>query len=646
MIRRSLLAAGVAFAATLAAAEDIAPPPSLVVEGVPAIPAETARQVRPYGEFTTHALLGWLPEGHGMLVRRRHGSTGQVHRVDAPGAIPEPLTAFDDPVAQAEYAPVKGDYFVFTRAHQGDDQYRLYRQGPGSTTTALSAEGERVVSFAWSPRGDRIAYAAQKGQGDDAHTRIYLVDPMHPQAVREIAALDRARCEGLRFSRDARKLTFVERLSPRESHVWVLDTVSGSRGRVTPIAAGKPVSYASPHFARDGRALFVLSDRDSEYRRLAFLPLGPGRERALTARHAHDVDQFEIDWDRNRIAFTTNEDGIDVLRFMDAGTLTELPRPPLFDAVIGGLRWRPGSGEVAFQVSSAHTASDVFSYKVDANQLTRWTNGNNPEVNTRELPDPQLVRWKSFDAREISGFLYAPAPSRFTGPRPVLVLLHGGPALQARPEFIGRFNYLVNELGVALIYPNVRGSSGFGKTFAALDDGRHREDAVRDVGALLDWIASRKDLDAKRVAIGGASYGGYLALAASAAYPDRVSGTIAEMGISNFVSYLERTPAWRRDQRRAEYGDERDPATRAWLESISPLAHVAELRHPVLVADGLNDARVPAAESDRLVAALRTQGTPVWHVAARDEGHGFVRKANADYLFLATVEFVKAVLKP
>jgi dipeptidyl aminopeptidase/acylaminoacyl peptidase len=350
-------------------------------------------------------------------------------------------------------------------------------------------------------------------------------------------------------------------------------------------------------------------------------------------------------WDPNRIAFTTNEDGTDVLRFLVAGSFAELPRPPLFDAVIDSLQWRPGSDELAFHVSSARTAGDIFSYQLGANRLVRWTNGNNPEVNTRNLAEPRLVKWKSFDGREVSGFLYAPPP-RFMGPRPVMVVLHGGPALQAKPGFIGRYNYLVSELGVALLYPNVRGSSGFGKSFAAADDGRRREDAVRDVGALLEWIAARKDLDGKRVVLAGASYGGYLSLAASAAYPDRVAGTIAEMGISNFVTFLERTPAWRRDQRRAEYGDERDAAMRAWLESISPLSRVVKLRCPVLVVKGDHDARVPSAQSDELVAALRRQGTPVWRISAHDEGHGFVRKANAEYLFLATVEFVKAVLKP
>jgi dipeptidyl aminopeptidase/acylaminoacyl peptidase len=581
MTSRWPLAAALLVAAPLAFAQAVAPPASLAADGVPPIPARLARDVRPYGEFTTHVLLSWHPQSREILVRR--GATGEVHRVAAPGATPEPLAASGGTVAQAEYQPVTGDYLVFTRATAADDVFRLYRQRANQAPVAVSAAGERVASFAWSPRGDRLVYATH----DDAGTTLHVVDPLHPGAARVLARFDGGGWGEFHFSRDGRRLAFTRRISAAESQVWVLDTQTGTRGRVTPASSGKPVSYASPRFARDARALFVLSDRDSEYRHLAYLPLGPGRERTLTAAHAHDVDEFEIGWDKNRIAFTTNEDGTDVLRFLDAGTFEELPRPPLFDAVIGALRWRPGSDEIAFQVSSARTAGDVFSYQLGENRLARWTNGNNPEVNTRELAEPQLVRWKSFDGREITALLYAP-PERFTGPRPVVVMLHGGPARQARPAFIGRHNYLVNELGVALVYPNVRWSAGFGKSFLALDDGRHREDAVRDVGALLEWIASTPQLDAKRVVVSGTSHGGDLAFAAGARYPDRVAG--------------------------------------------------------ILAAHGLDDSRVPPARSRERVHALRRQGMPTAYITARDEGHGFSKEASAEYLVLATVEFVKRVL--
>jgi dipeptidyl aminopeptidase/acylaminoacyl peptidase len=360
----------------------------------------------------------------------------------------------------------------------------------------------------------------------------------------------------------------------------------------------------------------------------------------ITERHKFDVDSYDVSFDANRIALATNENGAHALRFYDATTFEELPRPPLFHGVIGGIEWRPKSDEVAFHITSARSAGDVFSYQLKENKLTRWTNGNSPEVNTSAFAEPRLVRWKSFDGIEITGFHYHP-PARFTGKRPVIVNVHGGPASQARADFIGRNNYLVSELGIAIVYPNVRGSSGFGKTFLKLDNGTKREDAVKDIGALLEWIRQQPDLDAARVIVSGGSYGGYMALASAVHFQDRIAGAITSVGISNFVTFLERTETYRRDLRRAEYGDERDPAMRDFLESISPLNKADKITKPLLVVQGLNDPRVPYTEAEQIVAALRKRGTPVWFVLARDEGHGFAKKPNADYLFYATVEFAR-----
>jgi dipeptidyl aminopeptidase/acylaminoacyl peptidase len=628
--------------------EDILPPPSVIAEGIPPISAEVAQRIRPYGEFTPHGMLSWHPLKREMLVRRRSHSTGQVHRVSEPGAAPAPLTDYGDTVAAAEYPPGKAEHFVFTRGSSGDEVYRLYRFDVATRqATALSPEGERVASFAWNPRGDRVAFATQRVDrhtpGGTALTTLYLADPLDPASRRELARFSGGSWTGFRFSPDGRRLAFIEYVSPNESHAWVLDVASGTRGRVTPVVKGETVSYLSPRFSRDGRALFLRSDRGSEFKRLVYLPLGAGRERPLTAHLRYDVDDYEVSLDADRIAFVTNENGSHVLRFIDLATFAELPRVPLFHGVIGGLEWRPGSDEVAFHITSARSAGDVFSYRLKENRLTRWTNGNNPEVNTSEFAEPELVRWKGLDGLPLTGFLYRP-PQRFAGKRPVIVSVHGGPASQARADFIGRNNYLVGELGIAILYPNVRGSSGFGKSFVKLDNGARREDAVKDLGALLDWIGAQPDLDASRVLVAGASYGGYMALASAVHFPDRIAGAIATVGIANFVTFLERTETYRRDQRRAEYGDERDAATREYLQSISPLSQAARITRPLFVVQGLNDPRVPASEAEQLVAALRKNGTPVWYLVAKDEGHGFAKKANADFLFYATVEFARATL--
>jgi acetyl esterase/lipase len=262
---------------------------------------------------------------------------------------------------------------------------------------------------------------------------------------------------------------------------------------------------------------------------------------------------------------------------------------------------------------------------------------------TDAFPEAQLVNWKSFDGRMISGSLYRP-PLKFTGKRPVLVVIHGGPEGQSQPVFIGRSNYYLNEMGIALIYPNVRGSTGYGKTFSLLDNGFGREDTYKDINALFDWIAAQPDLDSSRIAVTGGSYGGHMTLVISTFYSDRIRCSVDIVGMSNLVTFLEHTEAYRRDLRRVEYGDERDPKMRDFLERIAPMNNIIKIKKSLMVVAGKNDPRVPLSESDQIVAALKQQGTPVWYVMAKDEGHGFQKNANQDYQFYATVEFLREFL--
>jgi dipeptidyl aminopeptidase/acylaminoacyl peptidase len=285
----------------------------------------------------------------------------------------------------------------------------------------------------------------------------------------------------------------------------------------------------------------------------------------------------------------------------------------------------------------------VFSIDVDKATLTRWTTSETGGLNAAEFSEPELIRWKSFDGLMISGFLYMPAP-RFTGPRPVIINIHGGPEGQTQPSFLGRNNYYLNELGAAIIFPNVRGSTGFGKKFVNLDNGFKREDSVKDIGALLDWIVARPGLDSKRVMVTGGSYGGYMTLASMTNYNDRLAGGVDVVGISNYVTFLERTEAYRRDLRRVEYGDERDAKMREFLTAVSPATNARKITKPMMIVQGKNDPRVNVAESEQMVAAIRSNGGKVWYLMADDEGHGFAKKKNQDFQFAATVLFVNEYL--
>ncbi|HQZ45036.1 MAG TPA: S9 family peptidase [Usitatibacteraceae bacterium] len=628
--------------------EVLTPPASLVLDGVPPIPAEIAAKTGPYAAFRPSTLLDWHPARRELLVRQRLGDTEQLHRVAEPGRPPEPLTDLPEAIAAGRYEPREARWLLLTRGTGGDEAFGIHRYDAATRQgVSVSPAGLRASVPEWNHAGDRIVYTTvpidRNSAARVARTTVHLADPADPGPARVLAELPGGGWRDFQFSPDDRRLAFVEYVSAEESHVWLMDVATGKRRRLTPATRGEPVFYESPNFTADGKALYVLSDRGSEYRHVARIDIATKRERALAANLKFDVEEIALSSAAGRLAFVTNEAGSHVLRFLDLATRKETPRPALVPGVISTLRWRKDGSEIAFTHASSRSPGDVFSYDLGANRVTRWTNGNSPALNAATFPEPRTIHWKSFDGREITGLYYHP-PSRFEGVRPVVVIVHGGPASQARAGFIGRNNYLVNELGAALVYPNVRGSSGFGKTFLKLDNGRRREDSVKDLGALLDWIGAQPGLDAGRVLVMGGSYGGYMALAASVAFADRIAGSVSIVGISNFVTFLERTETYRRDLRRVEYGDERDPAMRAFLDSISPLTRADRIAKPLFVVQGRNDPRVPWTESEQLVAALKKRGTPVWYLLANDEGHGFRRKANADFQFNATVEFIRRTL--
>jgi dipeptidyl aminopeptidase/acylaminoacyl peptidase len=649
MILRASLASALLLAVpALAQTDVVTPPAALVMENVPPIPSDLAKKLAPYGDFKPHAMLSWNPNKREMLIRRRLTATNQVHLVTEPGAPPVPLTDYPDTVQGAVYQPRGGKYFVFAKAEGGNEVYRGFRYDLDTrAATPVTPEGERVNDFRFSRDGTIAVYTTlpidKNSKERKAVTIVHTIDPARPETDRVIATLDGGGWGDFRFSEDNKRLVLTEFISATESYVWVMDAGTGAKKRITNPPKGETVLYDAPQFSRDGKSVFVVSDKGSEFRRLVMMPAAGGAERVLTAHLKYDVDAFDISFDANRIAFVTNENGANSLRFIDLSSLKEYTRPPLQPGLIGGIRWREGSGEIAFHMTSARSAGDVFSYDVKTQKVTRWTNGNNPELNTNEFVEPKLAKWKSFDGLEISGFLYQP-PARFTGKRPVIINIHGGPEAQYQPGFIGRNNYYINELGVAVIFPNVRGSSGFGKTFLKLDNGYKRKDSVKDIGALIEWIKRQPDLDGDRIMITGGSYGGYMTFACAVDYSDQIAGSVAVVGVSNFVTFLQNTESYRRDLRRVEYGDERDPQMRAFLEKIAPLNNADKIGKPLFVVQGRNDPRVPYTEAVQIVETLKKRGTPVWFMMANDEGHGFAKKPNADYQFYATVEFARQTL--
>ena len=634
------------FASIGRAAHVIEPNASLGLDGIPPIPSELAASVAPYAEFSPTSAIDWHPKKRELLVAQRAGGVTQLHVVASPGAPLRQITSSAEPVSLGSYLAGEPEAFVFWRDTGGNEQHQLYRLDlPGETPVPLTDPARKHDPGGFNRARDRLLVQTtdldSTGRRERPDSELALVDALHAERTRKIATLPGTGWSGFSFSFDDKRLAMLESKSVSESYVWVMDIATSTRTRVFPAPSEtRPIASAALNFSRDGKGLFLVTDRDSEFRGLAYLDLAGGKLDYFGACVDGDVEGVALSPDGRTLAVTTNEAGFGVLRLYDAETRRELKRPTVPPGIASGVVWHSNSRDLAVTVASARSPGDVYVIDARENCVEQWTQTKALGLDPATFQDAGPVEWRSFDGTMIRGFMIRP-PARFTGRRPVIVAIHGGPESEARPGFNEFWNYFVDELGIAVIRPNIRGSTGRGKTFVGLDDGIKREDAVQDIGALLDWIREEPSLDGDRVAIFGRSYGGYVVLGAATTYPERIVGAVDIVGIANFVSFLESTESYRRDLRRVEYGDERDPAMREFLNRISPLNNAHNIKAPLFVVAGRNDPRVRYTEAEQIVAAARSNGVPVWYLLAENEGHVFARKENVDYVAFATVLFLR-----
>lgn len=626
---------------SLAQQNTIAPGENLVVDGVPGIPAALAEKIGRYTENRDAFQTDWHPTRREMLIGTRFGNTYQAHIVKMPGGARQQLTFFHEPVYGGWFYPKDGSYVVYMKDVGGGEWYQFLRYDLATGESTLLTDGKsRNTSPRWSSGGDQIAYVSTRRNNQD--TDLWVMNPSEPKTDRLLTQLSGGGWEPQDWSPDDKKILLMEGISVNETYLWLVDTTTGQKVELTPRKTEVQVAYASARFSKDGKGVYVTTDKDSEFQRLGYIDLATKKMEIVTPDLSWDVDEFQQSWDGKWVAYLSNEDGISKLHLLDAVSRKERPVPKLPVGVIGGLVWHRNNRDVGFGMTTAKDTGDCYSLDVNTGKVERWTTSETA-VNFSGLRDAELVRWKTFDGKTISGFLYRP-PAKFTGKRPVLIEIHGGPEGQSRPWFLGSDNYYLNELGIAILLPNVRGSTGYGKAFTKLDNGFLREGSYKDINSLIDWITTQPNLDADRIAVTGGSYGGHMTLAVSTFYSDRIRCSIDIVGPSNLVTFLENTEAYRRDLRRVEYGDERDPKMREFLERIAPMNNIEKIKKPMMVVAGNNDPRVPVSESNQIVTGLKKQGTRVWYVMAKDEGHGFQKKANQDFQFYATVEFLQEYL--
>lgn len=635
----------VASALAQAGPDTVSPPEALIAESVPPIDRSIVDAVERYTEFRGASPLAWHPFERAMVMRTRFGEASQAHLLAGPGMARQQITFLRDGIGSAFYPRRSADYLVVSADVGGSEFSQLHRLDLDTRELTLLTDGKsQNGAGAWMNGRDVLAYTSTRRNGRDRD--VYYIDPRDPASDRKILELEGGGWSISGFSHDDATLLLRKGISVAQAELWLVNADGTNLRQIAP-RDGAIVSYGGGRLLKDGKTILTTSDRVGEFRNLVLLDIETGAEIDLTPHVDWDVGGWDITDDEQLVAFITNEAGRSVLRAIDLRTRAEVAVPSLPAGQVGGVTWRPAppdSGlaprEMAVTLNSSKAPAEIWSLDFNSGQVVRWTQAEGA-VATDSFVEPRLVSWKSFDGLEITGWLYAPDPAKFPGKRPVMVSIHGGPEGQSRPGFQSRFNYFINELGVAVLYPNVRGSTGFGKTFVSLDNGFKREDSVRDIGAMLDWLPTQPDLDPDRVMITGGSYGGYMTYAVAVHYSDRIRCALASVGISNFVTFLESTEAYRRDLRRVEYGDERDPAMREHLIKISPLTNVDRINVPFMVVQGANDPRVPAGESRQIVDALRKKGIDAWYLLAMDEGHGFAKKSNSDFQFYATVEFMK-----
>ncbi len=615
---------------------------NLVLEDIPEIPQEVVSDLNRFQNVRSAWFRAWAPDGESIYIATGFGDVTSLHRVGMPMGVRRQLTFFDEPMGQVTRQP-GGGQILFTQDAGGSEFAQIFSFDPDSGNYEMLTDGEsRNGAVLWDRRGTRVAF--QSTQRNGASNDVWVMDPNEPdEAEVVLEAPDGLWWGPVEFSASGSKLLVVRYTSIAESSAHLLDLDTGD---LQLLAGGDDTASVNLPVAFDDDAdgFWLLTDRGHEFNALAWQSFSPDEEPVLvTGEIPWNVDSAVLSEDRTRMAFVTNENGMSRLYLLDPGSREYRPVDGMPVGLILGMQFSPDGSRLALTVNTAQTPSDTFVLDLgddplEAGDLTRWTESEVGGLDTTQFVVPELVRFESFDGLEVPAWVHKP---RGEGPHPVIIRIHGGPESQARPGFSSTYQLWVAKLGAAVIQPNVRGSTGYGKTYVGLDNGFRREDSVKDIGALLDWIAEQPDLDETRVALYGGSYGGYMVLASAVHYSDRLRAVVDNVGISNFVTFLENTQDYRRDLRRQEYGDERDPAMRAYLEKISPLNNVEKIDVPMFVIQGENDPRVPVSEAVQMVEALRSQGKKVWYMNAMNEGHGYRKRENRDTMAQAMVMFFR-----
>jgi len=619
-------------------------PSSISISNIPSISNSFCQTVLDYENFNFATFSGWLPSDKGIIAVSRDSDINQLFYIEKPHAKPRKLTSLPEPITEASMCPdPKKRLVAFTQDKGGNENFQIYLLHLDSFRTEQITVGNFQNSdVVWSNSGNRFAFQSNSRNGKDFD--VCICDLENRNKIRTVISQEGS-WSILDWSQNDSCIIVSHYLSRTASFLYVYTIASGT---LTPLFnESDTVSQECAVFGPGNSGIFLTSDKNTDVRTLRYVNIQTHHDSILTPNLGWDVREIAIAKNRKILVFQTNENGFSHLYIMNTATfafkeITGLPKGGIY-----GLHFDYTGEYIGVTVVTPQHPEEAFTIRLSDFALEQWTFCGPSNAKTIRYISPELIHYPTFDSmnnvpRTIPCFIYKP---RNIGKYfPVLISLHGGPESQFWPYFNPQIQYYVNELGICVVAPNVRGSGGYGKKWLSLDNGFLREDAIKDVGCLLDWIKTQKDLDTNHVGVFGGSYGGFLSLASMETYTSRFVAGIDMYGISNFITFLDHTAGYRKDLRRVEYGDERVPAMHDFLVRISPLSHTSQIKAPLFIIQGANDPRVPLGESQQIANAALSNHIPVWTLVAKDEGHGFRKKSNNDYQECAQAMFLKTYL--
>jgi len=622
--------------------------------------------IEQYLNIRSASAPSFSPTGDRLAYLTNVTGTNQVWIIAAAGGAPKQLTNYEDNIGFVAFSPAD-DAIVFGKASGGDENTQFFwMRADGSGVKALTNDPKVRHNFGdWSEDGRRIFYASNKRNRN--YFDIYAMEI--PSGKEELILQHDGSNSVAAVSKDGRKI-IVSRSGTElslDNDLYLVDAASKNAVHLTPHTGS--AQFGDVHFLDNDRISLTSNDK-CEFQEIRVISLSaPKIEGGCTAKM--EVDSVEIADDGNTRAISINNQGA-----------SELFTPPLNNAsssrylvqlpgkgVVSGLEFNKNGSKLAFTFSGSKFNPDVWIYDLQTKQLLQLTKSDRAGIPQESFVEPQLIKFKSFDGREIPAWFYRPQgsvtevkvssrltdltnvpprkkeamiPAKFIQVVPVIVSVHGGPEGQERPGFSALYQYYLSR-GYAVLATNVRGSTGYGKTYTHLDDVEKREDSVKDLAAAVEWLKTAGGADAKRIAVMGGSYGGYMTMAAITLYPDLWAAAVNTVGIVNWETFLKNTSGYRRRQREVEYG--RLDKNLEFLRRISPIAKIDRIKTPLMVIHGKNDPRVPYTEAEQIVEALKKRGAAVEYKLFDDEGHGISKLKNRLVVYPLVADFLDKHLK-